>query len=481
MKRNRLAVCYGVAAGPRRLHASWLLAWCGLVLVSMGCQRLSDDYGRSDGNVGRTSLNGFGALRRSFDQAGFRSRDVSRLSDRVGMTSTIVWTPQVAVPIAGNVSEWFRDWLSQGDRTLIYVLPDSGSAAEYWSQTAGLAPPDQRLEYRRRAARELNRQWVERFNRERISFSGLFTAQPLAMKVDVLQVSSELLDLPSEPPSMITAEYQLEFLEPGEDESEDEFQWDRWLAGRAMWQVQTDDSSAAPAATPATIGTQTSPSTWVPPQQRELVLVARLTSSQWPGSQILVVNGGSLLTNYAFTRPWNRELAAMLIKASQPAGDLEKFAGFLSSDSQPIPVSNRQPDVPRATGMELLTTWPISLITMHGVLLGFIICLMLFPIFGRPRRVERPGGSHFGAHLDAVAALMKRTHGEAYARQRISEYMRRVRGETQGSWVIDPNQPVDPSTSSAEQSTDQLRFALDGTILVETKLNPHLSDRENVS
>ena len=91
--------------------------------------------------------------------------------------------------------------------------------------------------------------------------------------------------------------------------------------------------------------------------------------------------------------------------------------------------------------MELLTVWPISLVTMHGVMLGLVICLMLLPIFGRPRSIRRSKQSDFGHHLDAVAALMNKSGGEAYARARISEYMKRMHGETSGPWIL-PDSPA---------------------------------------
>ena len=98
-------------------------------------------------------------------------------------------------------------------------------------------------------------------------------------------------------------------------------------------------------------------------------------------------------------------------------------------------ISERTPGAPIASGMELLTVWPISLVTIHGVLLGLVVCLMLLPIFGRPRKVRRVDHSDFGDHLDAVAALMNRAGGEEFAKQRISEYFKRIRGENSGPWV----------------------------------------------
>ena len=66
---------------------------------------------------------------------------------------------------------------------------------------------------------------------------------------------------------------------------------------------------------------------------------------------------------------------------------------------------------------------------------------MLMPIFGRPKRVQHAKQSNFGDHLDAVAALMNKAGGERYARARISEYMKRMHGESTGAWVL-PDQPT---------------------------------------
>nr|WP_271872476.1 hypothetical protein [Rubripirellula sp.] len=92
----------------------------------------------------------------------------------------------------------------------------------------------------------------------------------------------------------------------------------------------------------------------------------------------------------------------------------------------------------------MLTVWPISLLTMHGIFLGLVICLMLLPIFGRPKKISHNQSGNFGDHLDAVAALMKRAGGEKYARSKISDYMKRMRGETTGPWIIKEALPAPP-------------------------------------
>ena len=192
---------------------------------------------------------------------------------------------------------------------------------------------------------------------------------------------------------------------------------------------------------------------------------------------MIVVGGGSLLTNFALSRPEHRELARRLVAESvgrnrggggdesdtgddtateAPPGGNEiaagddsaaRRAGFLTSDWQGVRVSESKPGVPRASGMELLTVWPLSLVTTHAVMLGVVVCLMLIPVFGRPPRFRHRRTNRFGDHLDALAALMNKTGGETFARERIAAYMRRVRGETVGPWV---QPPADAGTASPE-------------------------------
>jgi hypothetical protein len=97
--------------------------------------------------------------------------------------------------------------------------------------------------------------------------------------------------------------------------------------------------------------------------------------------------------------------------------------------------------MPTATGMEILTVWPISLITMHGLLLTLVVGLALLPIFGRPQRVQTNSQRDFGDHLDAVAALLARTGDAEFARSRVSEYRQRLHRESRSATTNDPSAP----------------------------------------
>jgi len=121
------------------------------------------------------------------------------------------------------------------------------------------------------------------------------------------------------------------------------------------------------------------------------------------------------------------------------------------------------------SGMEMLTTWPINVVSIHALVCGLLVTLMLFPILGRPQKKPSPTTTDFAAHIDAVAGLMAKTRGEQYAKVRISEYFVRVRGEDTGPWVIPASQStaelpaVAPANSQqaaqpqqvASQATDQ--------------------------
>lgn len=436
------------------------------LLVASGCSEIGTDYGQSRGVSGRTSLNGFGALRRAFEQAGFRTRDVTRLSNRVRRTDVIVWTPQVLTSIEPNVTTWFDGWLRQGDRTLIYIVPDSGSEADYWLEAARLAPPGQRLEYRRRAARCINERVSWRLNRPAVQSNGWFQIETLQSRRPVRRLrgpwrdtleadaaaEGALEDSTSERPKPTRLLPAVEYaIVPFDREAAKSAAFGPQAQGTVVG--PTGPGSSGAAGIPWMMQTSSEP-TSTPVTFRPLLfddrnspVVAEIRSQRWKGSKILVVAGGSWLTNYAFSRSTNRRLADQLIASSDPAAPSDRLAGFLTSDWRSIAVSDRAPDAPQTSGMEMLSEWPISMITMHGVVLGVVICLILVPTFGRPRKLRRANASDFSHHLDAVAALMKRVGGENYARQRISDYMKRMHGETSGPWVLpertaEPNKPA---------------------------------------
>ena len=447
------------------------LALTIICVAIAGCGPPPSNYGSSSGSAGRTGMNGFGALRSTYEQAGYKTRDVYRLTDRVGQSDVIVWTPQVPTSISPQLTRWFDRWLRRGGRTLVYIVPDSGSTAQYWSDTLALAPPKQRLEYRRRLARSLNDRMKWTINRRGIPSNGWFSLQPSSQWSRIDEITGDWDLAPTEPVSdggrEILTEYKIVAFDP---------QQPVFTGGQSGGPTGPASPQYVyyPAVTPSSPNAPTFDFDSRVDSSAGDCIVAEVTAKHWLSSKIIVVSSGSLLTNYAFTRDFGVRLAEQLVTKSAPSPRGPKanaLAGFLTSDYTPIPISERQRGVPKASGMELLTVWPMSLVTIHAALLGFIICMMMLPVFGRPRKLSRGTNSNFGDHLDAVAALMNRAGGEKFARARISEYMRRMHGETSGPWVLpepaptlsppspDANEPpkIEPSTELAplEETADQ--------------------------
>jgi hypothetical protein len=173
--------------------------------------------------------------------------------------------------------------------------------------------------------------------------------------------------------------------------------------------------------------------------------IVRLTSGLWGESEVIVVGSGSMVSNFSLTTPLGQQLAAKLIEQT---GDQPGSMGVLSTAVGGAAVSDQAAEINAVTGMELFSVWPLSLIMLHLAVLGIVACMILLPIFGRPRESETASSTDFRDHIDAVAALMSRSGGEDYARRRVSDYMRRIRGETSGPWVMQetkPPPPIDPS------------------------------------
>lgn len=392
-----------------------------------GCSRLETEYGKTTGSSGRKSIGGFGVLREFYRQNDWNDRTLSRLSERLNNVDTIVLIQEFETPLSSEATGWFETWLGRGDKTLIYVLRDHRTEYEYWKQAARLAPPEQRLEYRRRLARAKLRRDATLLSRPAKITNGWFTAVPLTPPATANQLAgpwSETITVFQKP---IELEYQVR-------------EFDR-----------TKDTAAGAAAVPGPFPipldyTPTNLSVNFDVLLKDLQgnpVVSEITNDGWPDSEILVVSAGSLLTNYGLTDPDAQQLAGKLLAMSNKGNDGEEpKVGFLSAGMMGVRVSSLNPEDMGPTGMEMFTVYPLSLISIHLIIAMVLVCLMLFPIFGRPKRIPPRPTADFGDHIDAVAGLMRRTGGSQYARTRISEYMIRVRGESEGPWVIKAKEPA---------------------------------------
>jgi hypothetical protein len=416
----------------RRNSANLLWAFTSLMTMVLlsGCNsRLRTEYGQSRGVEGDESINGFGVLRRAYENSGWTTRDVHRLNNRLTSVDAIVWIPEEPDTLYDAATQWFDQWLAESKRTLVYIVPDEGRERQYFEAAMENAPVAQRLEYRRHLARIESDQLQERLGEEAIPSNGWFTAERLPAET-MLSVSGAKKEVPVSYkvvpiPLTTTAQAQTN---PTPVPKPTSF----WFSyGQSSAEVkhttlyQADDGSP---------------------------VVVRITSPDWGDSQLIVVGGGSILSNYSLATSQGQSIAQRLISET---GDMPGNVGLLTTDFRGASVSDVDPEINSLTGMELFTVWPLNLIILNLAVIGFVCCMILLPIFGRPRSADTKSSSDFADHLDAVAALMQRSGGESFARRRVSDYMKRIRGETIGPWVLPDSKPIATSSIVHPVKTDE--------------------------
>ncbi len=395
-----------------------------LLLVVAGCSRFDSDYGATEGSAGNESLNGFGAFRSALleSPAGavpeMRSHDIASLSLREIDSDAIVWIPTNWSPMnLQEIQDWMDNWLSQDHRTLVLIVPDSGSTEAYFREAATLAPPAQRLAYRRKLAKLINERLLSENERQDIALGNWFTA--------------DVLPYPVELPSRQQTDFSI-----------------RGHGTRSRIPKKSKNDFDVEAMVQHTVT--------FPKGPKSLTTLAQINCPRWKSSQMIVVASGSLLTNFAMTgaaaQDMTDKIRDQIRHACMKDADRNVNVGFLSSGYGPVPVSDAKPGFPKARGWELMTEMPLSLINLHVAFLGVVLCLMLLPVFGRPRHVRYSQPTQFGNHLSAMATLMHRSGGAQYAKQKISEYLRQVRGETSGPWVL-PQEDVAESEQQSQKLT----------------------------
>lgn len=422
-----------------------VLRLIGMLVVIGGCTRgLTPEYGDSKGTRGIKGINGFGTLRKSFESNGWNTRDVIRLSERLQSLDAIVWIPTTHEAVEGNAIRWLHDWLGDQPRTLIYVMPDEGNEARYWEQARELAPPQQRLEYRRRHARAITDLMNGPYGG---SAAGNEEIDRLWFKARMLRTPRPRWQILPHWTAITPANAAFlpsgDWAEGGYELGDNDLQLrplisdsrGNPLAVRIFTPDQpplNDDAVEVDSAPVAELNEE-----WMEDLQAAQLRNRRRSGHGIGASEVIVVAGGSLVANFGLVTDEGRQLAKLLLAESAKRADLTKpRVGFITSGFSGVPVSSSSDQPQMASGMELLTVWPLSIITIHLALMGIIACIILLPIFGRPRNLREKSNSDFADHINAVAALLHRTNGEQYARQRISEYFRKVRGETAGPWVM---------------------------------------------
>ena len=372
-------------AGRQWLAAAGVLLLVALTLYGvllpwmLGPSKLNTIYGQRKSRA-RSSVNGTSVFARIFQQRGARVTTWMQLSPRLQRSDAIVWVPNsFELPTDEQIKYLEEEWLGLDDqrfRTLIYVARDYDAAIEYWASQADGATGSNYIAARRQLARATADHAYARALTARTMECDWFSIEPNQRFTQVRPTAGTWateLDIRGARIS-VAGEMKL----PEEEDG------------------RTYEVLLGSAETP---------------------LIARITDEhRWPNSQVIVVLNGASLLNLPLVEHANREIAARLIDECQDPYRVT----FLESGPAGLRISNRDPNA--YSGFEALTVWPINVILLHFVVAGILFCVMVFPIFGRPRKIVEDPPNNFGKHIEAMGQLLSLSGNRKAAISRIQHY-----------------------------------------------------------
>lgn len=396
------------------------------------------------------SLNGLGLHRELWEASGVRCLTPQQLSPKLNDMDVVVLIGQSFEPPGQAARQWLEDWLAaEAGRTVIYFGRDFNADIHYRRLTLPLLAAEDQPRGREllalREAAELNQRLRQL---DESTFCGWFYLDNQHIREEYDQFTGQWVDREPEL-NAIGGHWpvQVALLPPDDGD---------WLQQRPEWIDQPPEAdSLRPVNAPAEETEQVSEvSEWEPQEiasrqewdaavaqapQSEILLAAedgqplvfRLTSERFSDSQILVVTNGAPLLNGSLVLPLYQRVGELLIDACLPA----RRVALLAFDDSGLTINNVAEQDNRGAGLEMLTVWPLSGITMPAALFGIIVCAALVPILGRPQSLVRRSVSDFGLHVDAIGRMLYEARDIQHAKSAIKEYFRKVRGEAPPEWL----------------------------------------------
>ena len=358
---------------------------------SITASDIRTEYGKRRGLALR-SVNGTSVFSAMFGQ---RVRSVttwSRLSPRLKRSDVIVWVPNsFELPNKKAVDFIENDWLGLDDRrrrTLIFVARDFDAGIDYWKQQSDAASGQSYIESRSQFARMQSDHALAR------SYTGValknewFSIESNQSFVDATANRGRWLDDLEESLSQVT-DANAELTYP--------------VAGSLDWPQPGKRQGRK---YEVLLGSEETP------------LIVKITDKYgWPDGQIIVVLNGSSILNLPLVEPENRIVASKLI---DECGSKVRRVTFLETGPGGVQVSRQDPKA--YSGFDALKIWPINSILMHLIVAGILYCMMVFPIFGRPRDLDGESPSNFGKHVKAMADLLVVTQDRSAAIAKVQQY-----------------------------------------------------------
>jgi hypothetical protein len=423
----------------------WCCMWAAIVMAGVsGCTgRLQEDYGVSEGYDARQSPAAISVFRNLCDDQGKNSIDVKSFSPKAKTKlASIVWTPDHFELHAPETYRWLEEWLALGDRTLVYVGRDFSPMTDYWNQVSEQAMKSEKTDEAERLAiqekigmaeseldtsrlsirsmvatpwcifdhsepqftrvTKLNGAWSDGVNldRTRIFVRGV----PIAYKRTSLKKQQAIFDIKEQDTS-----------EKPQKDDEFGFKWQS-SDGHMLDIVKGLTKEDLPVMEVLLSSGDGKP------------LVTQFTRKSWGSSRVILLSNASLISNISLVNEGNLEIAKQLASALP-----NKNVGYLTGAADPR--IRKDDALEQQKGFEMLTMWPLNVITLHAVFLGLLMLLAVFPIFGRARRLPQRSTRDFGQHVDAMGGLLLKSRDRFYAMATIADYFRHVRKEPTSPWA----------------------------------------------
>lgn len=426
---------------PATSLASNAIVWF-VILSLAGCTakpQLDTSYGKTGGAPGLRSINGTSVLAEMFESQGATVTTVNRFSPRLERADIIVWAPDDAEPPSANHRRYLNEWLAErSGRTVIYIGRDYDATVDYWRQALPYAKPEQAAEYQRKLAEAISQQTTQRRNPPGDQNAIWFDteAKPYQSITKLEGPWSAGID-----PAKTRLELGVRYHVPEKNDSLDYY--DYGYVHEVLLSSNQDP------------------------------LVMRVVSPQWYDSQLIVVTNGSFLLNLPLVNKEHRKLAGRLIEVTEPQ---DRRVAFVESEAGGPPIRHREERPQPRTGFEMLTVWPLNVVLLHALFWLLLVCVCLYPIFGRPQQLygaitqratgatsplarlllsyrpeniqdESPTTSgDFGRHLNALGEMLSLTGDREYALAKLQHYQDHVKRDS-GVAHAPSKSPSSPTTS----------------------------------
>jgi len=354
-----------------------------LLLASIGCNQLDTDYAASRGK----SINGVQVFTDLIRSEGFQVDQWPALGEHLyyDYDLVIVFHDNFSAPDSESI-EYLEELMSWSDATtFLFVGRDLDIAPRYWrtvsSQLSQGADPEQAERASQLATDALNK-----------LKANLSTTYDLYLSNEFFGGTFFSVELP-ESENNIREISEIIVKHPEESKKQDEksfpCQWELYRKlvpspkANVLW--QTSD--------------------------KEPLLI----SQESDGTRLFALGSAYPLLNGALIDQGNQKLALELLRLLEPTGKIAVVSKNIVFD----------PNKEDSGLLRFLKVYPHPWIASHLLLFLGLFCLSRLVIFGRPRVEVYKDLKRFGAHVEALGDLMRRTRQTQFAKKRILEWKER--------------------------------------------------------